>query len=293
MFALHPVRRLSWAVDHHYANAFAISNTVALFVNYPHFMASYALAYRKGWGFVRAHLWQLVVVPILLVVVLTWAYFLFETPTQANGVIDASNALFAKVGLRTRFGLASSLGTEILGLAVTTMYLTVGWHYTKQVYGSMMVYASFDAYPLSPAQRALVKWNLFGIWWLSFTAANVATEPSDFFGLRYFRLGLPHALVALAAVFLVVTLAAVIVTVFWRVYQEKKRLPGWNMLVPYVAMYLGGCRCSSRTSFTCTSCRSFTPSSTCRSSTRSSRRETATFILGVASGGGRSRSSCS
>ena len=62
MFALHPVRKMSWAVDHHYGNAFAISNTVALFVNYPHFMASYALAYRKGWSFIRANWFQLVAV---------------------------------------------------------------------------------------------------------------------------------------------------------------------------------------------------------------------------------------
>ncbi len=74
MFALHPVRKWSWAVDHHYANAFAISNTIALFINYPHFMASYALAYRKGWRFIREHWLQLVLVPIVLAFLLTWAY---------------------------------------------------------------------------------------------------------------------------------------------------------------------------------------------------------------------------
>src|SRR5215471_16179841 len=98
MFALHPVRKLSWAVDHHYGNAFAISNTVALFVNYPHFMASYALAYRKGWRFIRVHGLQLVAVPIALVVLLTWAYFLFQSPTSASPTIAAANGLFEKAG---------------------------------------------------------------------------------------------------------------------------------------------------------------------------------------------------
>jgi hypothetical protein len=238
MFALQPLRPFSWAIDHHYDNVFAISNTLALVVNYPHFMASYALAYRKGWGFIRAHWLQLVLVPVLLAIVVGWPYFLFESPTRANGVINASNAAFAKLGLRTRFGLSPSLGAEILGLATTTMFLTVGWHYTKQVYGSMMVYASFDSYPITPAQRRILKWNLFGIWWLSFTSYNVSTEPSDFFGLRYFRLGLPPVLATLSAVFLAVTLGAVLVTVFWRVYQQEKRLPGANMIVAYVAMYL-------------------------------------------------------
>jgi hypothetical protein len=238
MFALSPVRKLSWAVDHHYGNAFAISNTVALFVNYPHFMASYALAYRKGWRFIREHWLQLVAVPILLVVLLTWAYFLFQSPTSASPAIAAANGFFEKVGLRTRVGLSASLGSEVLGLAVTAMYLTVGWHYTKQVYGCMMVYASFDAYPLTMPQRSLVKWNLFGIWFLSFTFYNVGTEPADFFGLRYFRLGLPHAVVALSTVFLAVTLTAVLYFVFAKVYEEKKRLPSVNMIVPYLAMYI-------------------------------------------------------
>jgi hypothetical protein len=66
----------------------------------------------------------------------------------------------------------------------------------------------------------------------------VSTEPSDFFGLRYFRLGLPHAVVALSAVFLVVTFAAVVFTVFGKVYEQHKRLPSLNMIVAYVAMYL-------------------------------------------------------
>jgi hypothetical protein len=238
MFALNPMRRLSWAVDHHFGNAFAISNTVALFINYPHFMASYALAYRKGWGFVREHWLQLVLVPIVLTMVLGGSYFLFETPTRTSSSIAAANALFEKVGLRTRVGLSPSIATEILGLSVTAMYLTVGWHYTKQIYGCMMVYASFDSYPLTAAQRALLKWNLFGIWWISFAYYNVSTEPSDFFGLRYFRLGLPHAVVSLSAVFLVVTLAAVVFTVFGKVYEKHKRWPSANMLVAYVAMYL-------------------------------------------------------
>lgn len=238
MFALHPVRKWSWAVDHHYANAFAISNTVALFVNYPHFMASYALAYRKGWRFIRDHWLQLVLVPIVLAVVLFSAYFLFDTETQASPWIAGANRALDRLGVRTRVGLTPSFATELLGWSVTAMYLTVGWHYTKQVYGSMMVYASFDAYPLTAAERALLKWNLFGIWFLSFTTYNVTTEPSDFYGLRYFRLGLPHAVVALSAVFLVVTLGAVVVGVFGRVYKDQQRWPSINMLVPYVAMYL-------------------------------------------------------
>ncbi len=238
MFALHPMRKMSWAVDHHYGNAFAISNTVALFVNYPHFMASYALAYRKGWRFIREHWLQLVLVPIVLAFLLTWAYFLFDTPTQASPSIASANRFLEKLGVRTRVGLTPSIATELLGGLVTAMYLTVGWHYTKQVYGSMMVYSSFDAYPLTMTQRSLLKWNLFGIWFLSFTAYNVSTEPSDFYGLRYFRLGLPHAMVALSAVFLIATLGAVVVGVFWRVHRETKRWPSLNMLVPYVAMYL-------------------------------------------------------
>jgi hypothetical protein len=238
MFCLQPVRKISWAVDHHYADAFAISNSIALLVNYPHFMASYAFAYRKGWRFVRANWFQLLAVPLILVIVLSWSYFLFDRPLNALPWIAASNDLFAKIGLKTRIGLTSNVGTEVLALAVGTMYLTVGWHYTKQTYGCMMVYAKFDRFPLTLTQRRLVKWNLFGIWWMSFTYYNSSTDSSDFYGLRHFRLGLPHALFEASAVFSAVMLVVVFFWVFLPIYEKHGRWPSANMMVPFVAMYL-------------------------------------------------------
>ena len=73
---------------------------------------------------------------------------------------------------------------------------------------------------------------------ISCSSRSVSTEPSDFFGLSYFRLGLPHAVMALSAVFLAVTFAATLLLVFGKVYERDKRWPSLNMLVPYVAMYL-------------------------------------------------------
>ena len=39
-------------------------------------------------------------------------------------------------------------------VAFNVMIFTIGWHYTKQVFGCMMVYAHYDGYPLSRVQRS-------------------------------------------------------------------------------------------------------------------------------------------
>src|SRR3954468_17089944 len=63
MFAVQGFRA-SWAIDQHFKNLAYASASLSLLVNYPHFLISYKLAYSRGSGFVRAHWWQLVVVPI-------------------------------------------------------------------------------------------------------------------------------------------------------------------------------------------------------------------------------------
>ena len=75
---------------------------------------------------------------------------------------------------------------------VHAMFFTVGWHYTKQAFGCMMVYASFDGYRFTIAQRNLVKWNLleplvaqFRGWQLG---ARCRLTFSDF---RYYSFDLP------------------------------------------------------------------------------------------------------
>ena len=216
----------------------AFAAVLALLITSPHFMASYALAYRKGWGFIRTHWFQLLLVPGLLLALMTWAWLLRERPSSASGSLTALNSVFESLGLRTRVGLTSSLSTEVLSLLVNVMFLTVGWHYTKQVYGSMMVYAAFDGLTLGDGQRRLLRVNLFLLWWLTFSWTNANSDAATFFGLTYFHLGLPPAIFIVTLLLLAISLVVVVARVFWPLYRQHRRLPGLNFLVPYVAMYV-------------------------------------------------------
>jgi hypothetical protein len=51
------------------------------------------------------------------------------------------------------------------------MIFTVGWHYTKQVFGCMMVYCASTG-KVFPRQRTITKYALLSIWWLNFAQGN-------------------------------------------------------------------------------------------------------------------------
>ena len=70
MFTFEGDGREAWAINHHFLNLVALSGSLALICNYPHFMASYRLVYGQGGRFILEHWFQLLVVPICLLVAL-------------------------------------------------------------------------------------------------------------------------------------------------------------------------------------------------------------------------------
>src|SRR5262249_1172363 len=152
----------------------AISATLALVVNYPHFMASYMLAYGQGRRFVLRYWYQLIAVPIALGAFMTLGFFLYDDAIRGHGFVNATHGAFAALGLSVIGQQAP--GKELMGLLVNFMYLTVGWHYSKQVYGCMMVYGSYDGYELTPQQRTILRWSLYSIWAASYAHANLGGE---------------------------------------------------------------------------------------------------------------------
>jgi hypothetical protein len=130
------------------------------------------------------------------------------------------------------------VGTEIINYLINIMYLTVGWHYTKQIYGCMMVYARIDNYKLSMFQRRLIRWNLFGIWFLSFTGNNVGFEFRTYYEADYYTLNLPVFFATLSAIYLGVSFCMTLYFVFWKNRANHGTWPSANMLVPFVSMYI-------------------------------------------------------
>jgi len=203
--------------------------------NQPHFMASYKLAYTQGAGFVRQNWFQLIAVPVTLVVVLVFAYLYWDTVLTGHAVVAGINVAFESVGLRTRVGLYPNLGNELLGFLVHFMYFTVGWHYSKQTFGCMMVYAKFDGYSLANLQRNLIRYGLLSTWWVSWLYGHCSQGSFPFYGITVHRLDLPYLWFQIAYVVVGLMFAAIALLFILR-YRSHRQLPSWNFLVPMLAL---------------------------------------------------------
>jgi hypothetical protein len=236
MYLFEGYRQSSWAVGVHFGNLAAVSATLALVCNYPHFMASYKLAYSRGARFVARYWVQLVLVPILLLAALALGWVLYQRP--AGPLAASLGGGMRGLGLDTRIGTAPGAGAEVMGLLVNVMFFTVGWHYSKQTFGCMMVYAAFDGYPITPPQRRLLKASLHAVWATSYTYANLESTRRDFRGIPYFSLGLPGVCYLVAAAALVLGIVGVAVLVVLRTHRRTGLWPSANLLVPYVAFVI-------------------------------------------------------
>jgi uncharacterized integral membrane protein len=238
MFVLQHYRS-AWAIDHNFKDLSVTAVSLTLLVNNPHFLVSYKLAYSRGRSFVALHWWQLIVVPILLTLLFVIAYLKFDTPTVS--VLPVTSDLAGRIGA---WGLGTSalrtpkLGDFLFTVAFNAMFFTVGWHYTKQAFGCMMVYASFDGYSLTPVQRNLLKWNLLSVWWLNFTYGNLHEMQLTFSDYKYYTLDLPDVLFPLAACTVVGGCLFVLYSVFYRNYVLRRQVPSLNLLAPFLAMYV-------------------------------------------------------
>jgi hypothetical protein len=213
--------RDSSAVDQQFGNVAFAALSLSLLVNYPHFLASYKLAYGRGARFVFTHWWQLIVVPVALLCVFAAAYTFYDRPIDAAPLVTLAHP---------------RLGDLLLTAAFHVMIVTIGWHYTKQVFGCMMVYARFDHYPLDAAQRQLTKWALFTIWGMSLVDFNIAGSWRWFGTFAYASFDLPDAAGPLSQLVVVAGVVLVIWRVFYANYAATGRTPSASMIVPFAAL---------------------------------------------------------
>ena len=229
--------RGSWAVDQHFKNLTVTAASLSVLVNYPHFLISYKLAYSRGLGFILLHWWQLLVVPVLLFALLAWAFMEYSVPMAQLPATTTLIRIVGQWGDNAQMLSGPRLGDALFGLMFNLMVLTVGWHYTKQVFGCMMVYAYFDQYPLSKLQRMVAKWALLSIWWLNIAYGNRRSEQQEFSLFRYYSFDLPDIAVPLTTAIVAIGILAMLYEVVWTNYKKHHRLPSLNFLVPAVALY--------------------------------------------------------
>lgn len=215
----------------------AAALTLAYWVNYPHFMASYKLAYMQGKDFIVSNWFQLIFVPVALIFAVLISFNFWSSSVSDSRLVFFFNALFEFFGLKTRVGLYPDLGSEILGALVLLMYFTVGWHYSKQTFGCMMVYAKLDNYRLGNVERNILRYALLSTWWVTWLYVNCSEGTYPFYGLDVYRLNLPY--VWFQASYVIVCLMFVAVAlIFARIYVRENRLPSINFIIPMIALLL-------------------------------------------------------
>jgi len=230
--------RAAWAIDQHFKNLTVTTASLSLLINYPHFLISYKLAYSRGRAFVTAHWWQLLVVPAALIAIFAFAYAYYSTPVSQLPIFSMLSSDLRGLGTNAQAFSGPRLGDLLFGLTFNVMIFTVGWHYTKQVFGCMMVYAYFDKYRFTPFQRTLTKYALLSIWWLNFVTANVSGAQNNFSQFKYYAFDLPDILVPLTTFLVYAGFVLVVYEVFWKNYRERGQAPGVNMVVPFLALYV-------------------------------------------------------
>jgi len=230
--------RASWAVDQHFKNLTYTAASLSLLVNYPHFLISYQLAYSRGRSFVLRHWWQLLVVPAALVAIFAVAFVDYGVPVGQLPVLGRAAQVMDGWGTNARVLSGPRLGDVLFTGVFALMLLTVGWHYTKQVFGCMMVYAHLDGYAFTVPQRLLTKYALLSIWWLTFIQVNLDGRRQSFSQFNFYSFDLPDILLPIAEVVVAAGFVAVLYAVFYVNYRRTGRRPSANLVVPFLALYV-------------------------------------------------------
>jgi hypothetical protein len=245
MTIAHEFRDSVNVVQNHFLQVGAMFSILSILCNFPHFMLSYQLAYSRGLRFTLKNWFPMLLIPVLMIAWFVYAYFNYAVDISDSPMVSTLNRVMKSSGTIYRFGTLGNLGTEFLSLSVWSMFITVGWHYSKQVFGCMMVYAAYDQYPLSLLQRRVIKLNLFSIAFFNFfsnwaytSAENPVTEgTSNFYGVPLANLGISDHLVQFFFVLTVVLSISVVGILFWN-FKKSGKKPTVNFLIAWLAFHI-------------------------------------------------------
>ena len=202
---------IAWLIVDKSASTSQISWTafyLAMAVNNPHFAASYMLLYwdkRRELFKKRSFIWAAFIAPVLIGVYLTAC------------IVTAD--------------------TRLLGYSVNLMFFLVGWHYVKQIYGTILAVGRRRGYVLTRRESLLLRLNLYPVWFMSYLNGNAGIRHLLSYGVGYetFALPEPVAWVNYGA------LAISLVAVAWLAYRKWVReglLPGWTATTAFAAIYV-------------------------------------------------------
>ena len=181
---------------------------LAFVVNYPHFTISYQLMYGdyrhlllKDFRFI----WAGIIVPLIMVGYITVAHF-----TQSY---------------------------DMLVYFVQFMFVIVGWHFTKQTYGVIMVTSTMNNYFYSKLEANVLKFNMYALWMTSFLYFNIGIhEQPDYWRIKYMSLNFPPEALYTAYVLTALSLLIGGVLMLKRILATKE-WPPFISIVGFLSIY--------------------------------------------------------
>ena len=222
----------------YYLNNLPLFFTIlSLVVNYPHFMVSYQLAYGRGKKFIFKNWFQLIFVPVVLIILgfLSWLFF-NSSNNYIVMIFSKINTFLSPLGFKVPIGLFPIVGHDITGLLINFMFFTVGWHYTKQAFGCTMVYSKLQNYHYENWQRVLLRYSLLSIWLLNFSSFAIgSTSKLDRF--TFFTAKIPLFLNQYSPYLCIILFFATIFLVFGKNYLDRGQLPSIYILAPFLSIY--------------------------------------------------------
>ena len=188
---------------------------LSMVINHPHFAHSYQIFYRnfanKAFGaeyppilrgrYIVAGL----IVPVLLTLFFAWCLWQDDV--------------------------------RLLGFGGNLMGLLVGWHYTKQGYGMLMVDATLKRKFFSDRDKKVLLANGYAIWALVWLIANNTVKENDLWGLKYYTFGIPDWLVLGVTAVAVVTGVLTAITLASRWKANGGYLPTNGVVAYLVSLY--------------------------------------------------------
>lgn len=180
---------------------------LAFLVNFPHFLLSYQLLYMDFGHLILKKLrffWAGVIVPCLLMIGLFFtAYF----------------------------------SSKSLGYFANALFFFVGWHYVKQILGTIMVAHVLQKKFYTKTERFLVQTNLLSIWIISWVWSNLSDSKSLYEGIPYYSLNFPRYLITYCYAIVIITLLALLFT-HWRKYKKENYKPPLAAVISFISIYI-------------------------------------------------------
>ena len=200
-----------------FAWSLAVTVTLAMVVNHPHFAASYLIFYSDFHSKLTSPTYE---------ITLRRRYFLV--------------GVAAPVALCGFFTACITTGNAaILGLSASGMTFLVGWHYVKQGFGMAMLDAALKRRFFDTNERKIMLLNAYAVWILAWLLMNrmLADETTVHFGIPFVLIPVPNWLLGVACTVALATSVRCIWLLVAR-YRARK-LTAWNGVAGYaIALYI-------------------------------------------------------